>query len=341
MIPDEQTMDSLKRMNAGGVILFKDNYESPGQVAEFCNHLQRERGELPPFFISVDHEGGQVWRFKDLTHFPPMEKIGKLDSPKLTFEIHEVMAEELSSIGINLDFSPVADVNTNPKGPIAQQGRIFSADPENVAKHASAATRGLQRTGVISCLKHFPGHGDTARDSHFKLPIINKSWEELEKCELIPFSKGIKSKAEMVMTAHILNKGVDPDEPVTFSKKSLDYLRDELRFNGVIISDDLEMLAVAQELSPGERALKALNAGCDQLCVKTLPVTLEAYDYLVQAHKDGKLSDQIIDAAFKRVQDLRKRFAKADEIYVPDVPTKIKTDKALALMEAIETGNVS
>jgi len=333
--PDE-VIDFIQKSKAAGIILFKYNYESPAQLAELCNQLQESRKEAPPLFIGVDHEGGRVWRFGGLSKFPPMQYFGNINSPKTTFEAHQAMAAELLSIGVNLNFAPVADVNTNPKSPIIGD-RAFADDANVVSSHVSAAVRGFVSKGLICCVKHYPGHGDTKIDSHQALPKINKSWEELENCELKPFKKSLRSKADMVMTAHILNESIDPKNPVTMSEPALEYLRKTLPFKGIIVSDDMEMKAISDHYEIGEAAIKALNAGCDLLIYKTFSKFKSAYEACLKALEEGTLSSEKIETSYSRIRDIKiKHPEMGKSINIPTCGKKIGEEATLALVKKVE-----
>ena len=176
---DSTEADYIRENNIGGVILFQPNYTDPAQLAELVNDITKQRDEYP-LFVSVDQEGGRVKRFKThFTQFPSMLEVSKLDSPKITFEVHKQLALELKTCGINLNYSPCADIFTNPKNSVIGD-RAFGTDVESVEKHVSAAIRGLHTGGVLACAKHF-SHGDTTKDSHYDLPFIKKTLSELEK----------------------------------------------------------------------------------------------------------------------------------------------------------------
>ncbi|MBT4791273.1 MAG: glycoside hydrolase family 3 protein, partial [Halobacteriovoraceae bacterium] len=209
----------LQESNIGGVILFSHNYSDPAQLAELINEIQTLRDEYP-LFISVDQEGGRVKRFKThFTQFPSMYEVGKKESPKLTFEVHRVLAEELSSCGVNLNFSPCCDVWSNVNNKVIGD-RAFSRTVKGVEKHVSAAIRGLHTGNVLSCAKHFPGHGNTTKDSHFDLPFVKKTMDELKAEELVPFNKASKSRSEFIMMAHLVVDAIDKENPCTLSTKA-------------------------------------------------------------------------------------------------------------------------
>jgi beta-N-acetylhexosaminidase len=296
----------ISQAQIGGVILFSHNYENPGQVAELSNQIQECRSHLP-LWISVDHEGGKVQRFKKgFTRIPDAAAIGAMDSPKLAFEISEVIAKELKAVGVNLNFCPIADIATNPKNPVIAN-RAFGSHEETVSKMITAMVRGHLVNGVQPCVKHFPGHGDTSTDSHFALPRVDTPLDILRQREFIPFLKAFKSKCSMVMTAHILTSKVDPKVPATLSKFFLqDILRKELNYSKVIISDDMEMKAITDHFGAEEAPRMALEAGCDLLCYRTEAASRHAYESLVKFIENGTLSAEKVLESAERIRTLKK-----------------------------------
>jgi beta-N-acetylhexosaminidase len=305
----DDTAAFISQARIGGVILFSPNYESPEQVATLVNQVQECRAGEFPLWVSVDHEGGKVQRFKTgFTRLPEADVIAQKDSPKLLFELSERIAAELKAVGINVNFAPVADINSNPKNPVIGT-RAYGNDEETVSKMVSAFVRGHLIQGVQPCVKHFPGHGDTTVDSHFALPKVIDTLESLREREFRPFTKGFKSGCRWVMTAHLLNPNLDPDRPATLSKRILtDILRDELRYTGLIVSDDLEMKAIADHYGAEEAPRLAIEAGCDLLIYRTESATRHAYASLSNALEEDRLSaDRVIESA-ELSRELKKQF---------------------------------
>lgn len=299
----------------GGTIYFKRNVETPAQLAELSNEIQftcRPK-DIPPLFISIDHEGGKVNRLvKPFTKFPGMENLGELNSPKVCFEFGQVLARELLAVGININYAPVVDVLTNPKNPVMAQ-RTFSSDPEVCGRMGSAVCRGLQKMGVMAVAKHFPGHGDTDEDSHFTLPKVTKTYEQLDAMELIPFKRVIRSRVDGIMTAHILNPELD-DVPATLSKKTLDILRNELRYTKLIFSDDMEMKAVADNYGGEEAAVQALKAGCDQLIYRGDPgPPIKDVEAVIKAYTDGVIPMDDLDRKIARIEHAKKTYCSIEK----------------------------
>lgn len=291
----------------GGVVLFERNIESPRQIAELTNEIQSL--SKTPLFVAIDQEGGQVARLKKpFTEFGEAARIAKVNSPKLAFEAFQAMARELRAVGINYNFAPVADLNTNPNNPIIGN-RSFGSDPEAVSKMISGVIRGLQRGGVISCAKHFPGHGDTLLDSHLALPEVTHAVERLKAIEWIPFDRAIRSGVETIMTAHILNRNIDPDYPATLSKKTLQYLRKDLRFDRVIITDALEMKAISDRYTLEEATLKSVEAGVDLvLTCQSYDKQASAIETLIKKVASSEVPMKLIDLASEHITKLRNKY---------------------------------
>ncbi len=301
-----ETARFLRDCHIGGVILFTPNYESPEQVVKLINDLQGCRTELP-LWISVDWEGGRVQRFREgFTRLPEAMTIGDTDSPKVAFEVAEATARELASVGINLCYAPVADIQTNPANPAIGR-RSYGTTEDRVSKLVTAVVRGYLIGKVASCVKHFPGHGDTATDSHFALPSVDTTIETLRDRELKPFLKAFKSRCPMVMTAHILCKAIDPERPATFSKKILtDLLRGEMKYRGIIITDDMEMKAITDHFGADEAPVLAIEAGCDLLCYRSEAASRRAHAALAAAIESGRLPAERVQESFNRVREAKK-----------------------------------
>ncbi len=331
----EDEIKFISEENIGGVILFANNYESPAQLAELVNSIQALRDHYP-LFIAVDHEGGRVIRFKQhFTHFPSMLDIVKTDSPKLCFSVHDVAGKELEACGINLNLAPVCDIFNNPNNKVIGD-RAFGDNPETVSLFVSSAIRGLQTNNIMACAKHFPGHGCTTKDSHYDLPIVKKTIDELRNEEFIPFVKAVKSRVEMVMMAHLQVDSIDEEYPCTLSKNAYELLRSELKFKKVIITDDMEMKAIADRYSYGEAALMALNAGADIVEYRSMDTCKEAYYSVKEAYKKKLISNEDVEEKLARINELKKQYlSEYTPKYIPDVTKKIGTTEAKELLSEI------
>lgn len=321
--------------NIGGVILFKHNYHDPAQLAELVNSIQKLRDEYP-LFICVDQEGGRVKRFQThFTQFPSMLEIGKHDSPKTTFEVHKMIADELSACGVNLNFSPVCDIFNNPNNTVIGD-RAFGTNVEEVQKHVSAAIRGLHTGNILSCAKHFPGHGSTTKDSHFDLPYVKTPLEELNDNELIPFQKASKSRVEFIMMAHLVVDAIDPDVPCTLSPKAYKFLRDKLKYNKIIITDDMEMQAITKFNGIGDACVTALKAGADVVEYRTMEACKEAFFAFKEAIKLQKIAKDDVEDKIKRVRLCKQaHLAEYRPIYIPDLSKKVGTKKHQEFLEKL------
>jgi len=307
--PSPWIRECISKHELGGVILFKRNIESKEQVRELLDELKSLSKDLP-LFLSVDHEGGRVFRLP-----PPFTQITTArsiaaktqENPNYPFEIGALMGKELREVGFNLNYAPVLDVDTNSNNPIIGD-RAFSNDPKVVADCAIALMKGLRSEQVLPCGKHFPGHGDTSKDSHLELPIVEQEAERLKKIEFYPFQKAIQAQVEMLMTAHVLYPALDPKFPATLSRKIIgDLLRKELDYSGVVISDDLEMKAIAAYGIP-EAAQLFLEAGGDiPLICRSEEYQRATLEYLNQQVKDGKLSKELLEQSLKRIISLKKQ----------------------------------
>ncbi|MFN7142407.1 MAG: beta-N-acetylhexosaminidase [Myxococcota bacterium] len=302
----------IRECQPGGFVLFGRNVEEPAQVRELNRELASLVPNDRPPIRCVDQEGGRVQRIKaPATVWPPMRWVGNVDDVRLTAGVARALARELRAMEFDLDFAPVVDVDSNPKNPVIGD-RAFSAKSATVARHAAAFVRALQGEGLAACAKHFPGHGDTAVDSHLDLPTVEKDPPDIEQTELPPFVAAIEADVASVMTAHVLFPCWDEKRPATMSPKVIDaILRKKLGFGGVVFSDDMEMKAVQGRFPLEQQLTEATRAGVDVfLFCKELPLQVAAYEQLVRLQEEDKgLEDLTIDAV-KRWQRLRERFLK-------------------------------
>ncbi|WP_162687629.1 beta-N-acetylhexosaminidase [Bradymonas sediminis] len=263
--PPPAIADALARGDIGGTILFRRNITSVEQVSALNTRIhQLSENAVAAPFVAVDQEGGRVVRLKDpLTPIPPMRAVGDMADLRLTADVSEVIATEIAALGFNLNFAPVLDVDTNPENPIIGD-RAFSNDPAIVTRTAGAFLIGHHIAQVIPCGKHFPGHGDTLVDSHIALPVLEHDRARLDAVELQPFRRMASANIPMLMTAHMMVPCLDPEHPSTLSRATIrGLLRDELGYEGVVITDDLEMAAVAAHYEIEEMVELGLRAGID------------------------------------------------------------------------------
>lgn len=335
----------LEKENIGGVLLFSKNFESPAQLAELVNSIQKCRREYP-LIIAVDHEGGRVMRFKShFTQFPAMMDIARLGSPKICFHVTRIMAEELSACGINLNMSPVCDITNNPNNKVIGD-RAFGKTEEEVSKYVSSAIRGFQTNGVMACAKHFPGHGCTTKDSHHDLPYVKKTIEELRATEFQPFIKAVKSRVEFVMMAHLQVDAIDEHLPTSLSPKAHEIVREEFRFKKVIISDDMQMGAIVNEYGADEAAVRAIVAGSDIIEYRDMDAAQNALAALRQAMKIKDLKNEAVMTKVARITELKQSYmSDYKPIYIPEINKKlgVKANQIFLddLLERIAQASVS
>lgn len=292
----------------GGIILLGRNIQNPEQIASTLNELQ-ERSDLP-LFISADQEGGLITRMKHpFTTFPGNMAIGATRSADFARESAKVIARELIAVGVNMNFAPCVDVNNNPLNPIIGI-RSFSESPELVSELGIAAIEGFESLGVLACVKHFPGHGDTSTDTHFSLPSISYRRKRLDAVELKPFKATIDHGVAMVMSSHIFFTALDSKYPATLSYKVItNLLRNEMGFDGLIATDCMEMKAIADNYSISDATVLAVKAGSDiLLACHTLEVQAQIRTALLKAVESGEISENRIDESVERILSAKKRF---------------------------------
>lgn len=301
----------IEDYQVGGLILYSDNLIDTNQSIELINDLKEENTSNQfPLFLSVDQEGGQVSRLPgDLINFPTNETIGNVNDVQYSYEIGKILGEELNAFGFNMNFAPVLDVNSNPDNPVIGD-RSFSDDPDVVSELGVQTMKGMQSQEIVSVIKHFPGHGDTSVDSHLELPVVNKSLSELEDLELIPFAEAIENGADAVMVAHILLPELDADYPATLSSEIIDgLLRDQMDFDGVVITDDMTMQAITDHYGIGEAAVQSVIAGSDVLLVAhNYDSIAETYEAVMNAIDEGVISEERIDESVRRIIQLKKKY---------------------------------
>ncbi len=296
----------------GGIILYGRNIQTPQQVATLTTELQQLAQETPngiPLFISIDQEGGIVNRMnKGATVLPGNLALGATRSITLAEKAGEITAIELATVGVNLNFAPVLDVNTNPLNPVIGV-RAYGESPQLVSQLGTAYIRGLQKNGVLATAKHFPGHGDTHVDSHKKLPIVTHDLKRVNSVELVPFRAAIEADVAAIMSAHILYPSLDTQYPATLSYKILTtILRRQLGYDGLIITDDLEMQAIDDKYDTGDAAVMAIQAGADIVIVAwTLKKQQRVYNALRQAVKTRKITETRLNESVRRI--LKKKSA--------------------------------
>lgn len=299
----------LRRISEGlaSVALFGRNVTSAPQVAALTAQLRAERDDV---LVAIDEEGGDVTRLEVRTgsSFPGNLALGSVDDPELTRAVARELGRRLAECGVNHNWSPSADVNSNPDNPVIGV-RSFGSDTALVARHTAAYVEGLQAAGVAACTKHFPGHGDTAVDSHHAMPRIDADLETLNARELVPFRAAIAAGAKSVMSAHILLPALDRERPATLSPQILTgLLRGELGYEGLIVTDGIEMNAIASAYGIERGTVLAIAAGADAICVggglSDEGTVLRLRDALVAAVRAGELPEERLADAATRVREL-------------------------------------
>ena len=320
--------ETLKKHSFAGVILFAQNTATNEGATRLVDALQKANaagGDRPQLLISIDQEGGNVTRLGQGTMTPGNMALGAINDTAVTKEVAAMIGSELKAVGVNVDFAPDVDVNNNPANPVIGV-RSFSDDAQTVASHGSVFVEALNDSGVISTLKHFPGHGDTDTDSHTGLPCINKTYDELKQNELIPFQACIDAGSQMIMTAHIVYPQIEPGTyvskltgetihlPATLSKTIItDILRGDMGYDGVVATDALDMDAIAKHFDKYDAAKLAIEAGADILLMPFVPQShddfaeIDTYiSTLAQMADTGKISKEKIDAAVLRILKLKE-----------------------------------
>ena len=305
-----ETEKIISTHQVGGIILFKDNLKKANQSVTLLNAIKQENSNNKvPLFLGIDEEGGRISRLPELTKLPTNEEIGFRNDASFSYSIGKLLGKQLSAFGFNLDFAPVLDINSNPENPIIGD-RSFGKDAQKVSELGIQTMEGIQSEQVIPVIKHFPGHGDTAVDSHKELPIIQKSLNDLQGLELIPFKKAINQGTEVVMTGHILLPKIDPTYPASLSEKIIKgILRKQLGYEGIIITDDMTMKAIVNTFEIGEAAVSAVKAGNDIVLVAhDYANVIKAKDAILQAVKTGEISEQRIDESVNRILSIKKKY---------------------------------
>jgi len=292
----------------GGMILYAHNIVDETQLKKFIEEIRELNGSP---LLAIDEEGGRVARIAnnenfDVPKYESMAAIAESDDPEEAYKAAFTIGSYVKKYGFDIDYAPVADVNTNPDN-IVIGPRAFSDDPETAAKFVVSYLNGLESAGVIGTLKHFPGHGDVSTDTHYGYASTDKTWDEMLKCEMIPFKAGIKAGAQMIMTAHIAAPNVSGDDlPATLSPVILqDKLRGELGFDGVIVTDAMDMGAITKQFSNTEAAIKSIQAGVDVvLCSREFT---QVFDAVVKAVEKGEIKESRIDESVKRILKLKQK----------------------------------
>ncbi len=304
-----EIQDFLKRYPVGGVILFDANIETPKQLKTLTKDLKSACQF--PMLLAIDEEGGRVAKIANNTNFdvpkyPFILDLGQENNPLLALRLGQDIGMYLKEYGLNYNFAPVADVLSNPDNMVIGN-RSFGSDPQMVAQMVTHTIAGLQEKGIGTCAKHFPGHGDTLSDTHKEQTVASKTWKEMHNCELIPFKAAIEQGVDSIMMGHMTTPNVTTDGlPASLSYEMVTQrLRKELDFDGLVVTDALNMGAITNYYSSKEAALKAFTAGCDLLL---MPEDFqEAYEGILQAVKDGTISQERLDESVLRILTFKQK----------------------------------
>lgn len=301
----------IEEYQFAGLILFRKNCGDPRQLVSLCRAVWESFDAMPPL-IAIDQEGGRVHRLPaPFSHFPAAGRLGARNDPELAHRLGQATAAELALAGINLNFAPVLDVQSNPNNAIIGD-RAFATEPKAVSDIAAAWTKGLRAGGIIPCGKHFPGHGDADKDSHFELPIVGKSIGELLATELPPFADACRNQIESLMTAHVAYPALDPKLPATLSEAIVTgLLRHQLGYDGVVFSDDLAMRAISDRHSIEAATALAVRAGVDVLLFcHEIAEAAAAFEFLcAEAERDPAVRARVEESC-RRVTELKRRYLK-------------------------------
>lgn len=315
--PDDKIKSLICDYGVGAIVLFKRNIKDAHQLQQLCSALQnaaKRANHQRPLLIGIDQENGLVTRISPpvASQLPGPMTLAATATPGYAHQVGLATGETLRYFGINMNYAPIGDVNNEPLNRVIGV-RSPSDDPQIVAEFASQCARGLREANVVPCIKHFPGHGDTAVDSHYGLPVINKTRAELERVELVPFRRAAAEGIEMVMTAHIALPQLGDDLPATLSPRALGILRNDMKYDGVIMTDCLEMDGIRATYGTIEGAVTSLKAGADNVMIcHTYEQQSGAIDRVCQAIEAGELSQAQIDLSIKRLEKLKDRFTNWD-----------------------------
>lgn len=330
----------IQDRHVGGIILFKRNFVSVSQSLRLINDLkQANTNAKTPLFISADEEGGRVTRLpKELVKTPSNRKIGNAENGKYAYDVGELIGRKMSAFGLNMDFAPVLDIDSNPNNPVIGD-RSYGADALLVSKAGIQQVNGMSSQHVIPVVKHFPGHGDTSVDSHIDLPVITHNKERLKNVELLPFRQAIEGGVNAVMVGHLLVEAYDPKTPASFSKVIIqNLLRDELNFDGVVITDDLVMGAIEKNYTIGDVAVQSIVAGGDILLVGHKYTTVdELLTALQKAINEGAITEQRINQSVERILLLKQQY-EVEDVQREQVNVEELNQQTKELTKKIQSG---
>jgi beta-N-acetylhexosaminidase len=307
--PDYYIEKMIRERNIGGVLLFAHNMESEAQTRSLTGALQElsiQTEPSIPLFVAVDHEGGKVSRAPWVSRQPAPARVGARGDPAEAREIARQIGGELLRAGVNTDLAPVVDTGFGA----AIGSRSYGEDPQLVARMGAAAVEGFESANVVSAAKHFPNHGPATADSHADLPVVDHDLRTVRSYDLPPFEAAIGAGVPMVMVGHLVYPAIDPERPASLSPEAVRMLREELGFDGVVVTDDLAMAGVSGDASPARAAVAAVEAGADLLLISSPPQQqADAYDAVVEAVESGELPREQVQASVERVLAVKERYS--------------------------------
>lgn len=313
---DAQVESFIKEKYVGGIILVGSNINQIEQTLELVNQLKslNNTGKIP-LFLGIDEEGVNVTRFPDqIIPTPTSREIGRSNDPSWAFDMGEAMAQKIGAFGFNINFAPVLDIDSNPNNPVIGN-RSFGATPDQVSDFGIEQMKGISHQRIVPVIKHFPGHGDTDVDSHVDLPIINHDQDRVRSFEIQPFERAIDQGAEAIMTGHLLVPAFDDQYPASLSEAIITgLLREELGFEGVVMTDDLSMNAIGKQYEIGEAAVQSIRAGTDLLMIVNPNEAVVALDALEEAVHSGGLSEEMVDQRVHRILTLKEKYELSDDL---------------------------
>lgn len=340
---NDELRQQIEEMKVGLVILFKDNCENPEQVFNLNKEINKH-AVIPPF-ISLDQEGGMVARVTEgITQSPGAMPISATNNPKSAYKLAYNMGRELQMLGFNFNFAPVGDINNNPKNPVINV-RSYSENPDIVSEYVVEAVNGYSDALMMSSIKHFPGHGDTAVDSHIGLPVVDFDKERLYEMELKPFIKAKELDLPGIMVSHVLFTKYDDKNPSTLSKKVVQgLLRDEIGYEGLVVTDSLTMKAVFDNFTIEEIAELGFNSGDDILLMcgaRDIKLQRSFYDAAVKLVKEGKIKEEILDRAVERIFKYKKQFIRPMASVFADIEKELCNAEAVAFSEKVSLDSIT
>jgi beta-N-acetylhexosaminidase len=338
--PSEEIELLIRKYHLGGIIYFRRNIHNLQQISQLSRSLQEMNTSTIPLFIAIDQEGGMVARIdEDITLMPGNMALGAARDMQAVHDTSFISGEELRMLGINMNFAPCLDVNNNRLNPVIGV-RSYGEDPKLVSAMGAAAIQGFQKAGVAATAKHFPGHGDTDTDSHLNLPSVLHSKERLHVIELVPFKEAIANDVDAIMTAHVIFPAYEPDLiPATISKRIISgLLREELQYEGVIVTDCLEMNAISQGVGIAAGTVKAVQAGVDLILVSHIfERQIAAFEALIQAVESGEISEKRIDQSVERILRLKQKRTMDKHVWLDKVQlnAQIGTESNWKIAQAV------